>query len=181
MAQNIFFVRIKLDVKLDPRMFIYLLILKTPSLVCVCVFALGHSYVFMCISVPVRYLEMVDKFWRKNYFYNCTHTISKLRLLETFSQKNFEKQVSNFKKRRNFWKSKDIDKFTPVTLLLEKYFYTFLLTWRFQYSTNANSSYWKFKDFQFKRNGMYGHLVKPVTDFLTSFFSGKSSFWMTSQ
>ena len=155
MAQNIFFVRIKLDVKLDPRMFIYVLILKTPSLACVCVFALGHSYVFMCISVPVRYLETVDQFWRKNYFYNSTHTISKLRLLETFSQKNFQKQVSNFKKkenlllklkflkRRNFWKSKDIDKFTPATLLLEKYFYTFLLTWRFQYSTNANFSYWK--------------------------------------
>ena len=100
MAQNIFFMRIKLDVKLDPRMFIYLLILKTPSLACVCVFALGHSYVFMCVSVHVRYLEMVDQFWRKIYFYNSTHTISKLRLLETFSQKNFEKQVSNFKKKR---------------------------------------------------------------------------------
>ena len=140
-------------VKLDPRMFIYSLILKTPSLACVCVFALGHSYVFMCSSVPVRYLEMVDKFWRKNDFYNPTHTISKLRLLKTFSQKNFEKQLisekmktcfcsSSFKKR-NFWKSKAIDKFTPVTLLLEKYFFTFLLTWRFQYSINADSSYWK--------------------------------------
>ena len=80
-------------VKLDPRMFIYWLIFKTSSLACVCVFVLGHSYVFMCISVPVHYLEIVDKFWRKNYFYNPTHTISKLRLLETFSKKNFEKQV----------------------------------------------------------------------------------------
>ena len=80
-------------VKLGPKMFIYSLILKTPSLACVYVFALGHSYVFMCISVPVRYLEMVGKFWRKNYFYNPTHTISELRLLGIFSQKNFEKQV----------------------------------------------------------------------------------------
>ena len=86
-------------VKLDPRMFIYSLILKTPSLACVCVFALGHSYVFMCSSVPVRYLEIIDKFCRKNNFYNLTHTISKLRLLETFSQKNFEKQVISKKKK----------------------------------------------------------------------------------
>ena len=89
------FVRImvKLDVKLDLRRFIKLLILKPRSLACVCVFALAHSYVFMCISVPVRYLEMVDEFWRKKYFYNPAHTISKLRLLKTFSQKKFEKQV----------------------------------------------------------------------------------------
>ena len=89
------FVRImvKLDVKLDLRRFIKWLILKPRSLACVCVFALAHWYVFMCISVPVRYLEMVDEFWRKKYFYNPAHTISKLRLLKTFSQKKFEKQV----------------------------------------------------------------------------------------
>ena len=43
---------------------------------------------------------MVDKFWRKNHFYNPTHTIYKLRLLETFSQKNFEKQVISKKWKR---------------------------------------------------------------------------------
>ena len=99
-------------VKLDPRMFIYSLILKTPSLACVCVFALGHSYVFMCSSVPVRYLEIVDKFCRKNNFYNLTHTISKLRLLETFSQKNFENQVISKKKKK--WK------LAPLAQVLKK-------------------------------------------------------------
>ena len=100
----------------------------------------------MCISVPMRYLELVDKVWRKNYFYNPTHTITKLRFLETFSQKNFKNRKFKkkekeklllwlkFQKRRNFWKSKAIDKFTPVNLLLEKYFCNFLLTWRFPYS-----------------------------------------------
>ena len=143
MVQKVFFVRImvKLDVKLDSRMFIYSLLLK--PLVWL---ALGHWYVFMCISVPMRYLEMVDKFWRKSYFYNPTHTITKLRFLETFSQKNFKNRKFKkkekeklllwlkFQKRRNFWKSKAIDKFTPVNLLLEKYFCNFLLTWRFPYS-----------------------------------------------
>ena len=106
-------------VKLDARMFIYSLILKTPSLACVCVFALGHSYVFMCISVPVRYLEMIDKFRRKNYFYNPTHTIFKLRLLENwdFSQKNFEKQVISKKTQKTKTKKW---KLAPVAQVLKK-------------------------------------------------------------
>ena len=100
MVQKVFFVRImvKLDVKLDSRMFIYSLLLK--PLVWL---AFGHWYVFMCISVPMRYLEMVDKFWRKNYFYNPTHTITKLRFLETFSEKNFKNRKFQKKKKKK-WK-----------------------------------------------------------------------------
>ena len=55
---------------------------------------LAHSCVFMWFSVPVRHREMDDKFWRKNYFNNPTHLISKLRLLGTFSQKKLEKKIS---------------------------------------------------------------------------------------
>ena len=86
----------------------------------------------MWFSVPVRHREMDDKFWRKNYFNNPTHLISKLRLLGTFSQKKLEKKfpkkrwklvpIALVLKRRNLWKSKAIlwksktvDKVTPET------------------------------------------------------------------
>ena len=70
MAQNIFFMRIlfKLDVKLDARKFMYLFVLETLSLPCICVCALAHAYVLMCVSVPVRHLEMTDKFCQKKLF-----------------------------------------------------------------------------------------------------------------
>ena len=60
--RNIFLVKVlvKLDVKLGPRIFIYWLILKNLSLVCVCVYALAHSYVFMCVSAPVLHLKIAD-------------------------------------------------------------------------------------------------------------------------
>ena len=111
MVQKVFFVRImiKLDVKLDSRMFIYSLLLK--PLVWL---ALGHWHVFMCISVPMRYLEMVDKFWRKSYFYNPTHTITKLRFLETFSQKNFKNR--KFQKK---WKLASVAQVSEKKKLLK--------------------------------------------------------------
>ena len=80
-----------MDVKLYPMIFIYCLVLKTLTLVCVHVCALAQSYVFTCVSVPVHHLEIADKFCPKNYFNNPTHTISKLRLMEILSQKKLEK------------------------------------------------------------------------------------------
>ena len=59
---------VKLDVMLDPRIFIYRLILKTLSLVCVCACGLAHSYVFICVSVPVGHLKMAMKIFPKEVF-----------------------------------------------------------------------------------------------------------------
>ena len=127
MAQNVFFVKIlvKLDVMLDPRIFIYWLILKTLSLVCVCACGLAHSSVFICVGVPVGHLKMADKFSRKKYFNNPAHTISKLdygNILskEAWKTDNFQKKwklacLALILKRRKLWKSKAIDKVTPET------------------------------------------------------------------
>ena len=128
MAQNIFFVRIlvKLDVKLDSRIFIYWLISKTLSLVFVCVYALANSYMFMCVGVPVRHLKMKDKFCRKNYFNNPTHTRFpnwdhwKHSLKRSLKTSNTQKKwklapIALVLRRRKFWKSKAINKVTPET------------------------------------------------------------------
>ena len=94
-SKCIFFVRIlvKFDVSMDCGIFIYLLTLKTLSLVCVYACAFAHSYVFMCISVPVHHLKIADKFCRKKYFDSPTHTQFQSWNIGNILSKNLERQT----------------------------------------------------------------------------------------
>ena len=114
MIHNIVFVRIPvtLDVELDPRILIYWVVLKTLSLVCVCICELAHSYVFICVIVPVCHLA--DKFCRTYRTYTCRHNPTYTRF------PNWDYWKDSLKRSlKNRWFSTNW-KLTPIALVLKR-------------------------------------------------------------